>query len=72
MIWISRKYNLFPEIFKFRDFKITFMNLAKSIIAHISRNKLYILILHITCFKMIYNMFKFQEFEIFFELHKLS
>ena len=36
MIWRLRIYNLFREIFKFRDFKKAFMNFAKSAIAHIS------------------------------------
>ena len=35
VFWRLRIYNLFREIFKFRDFKKAFMNLAKSIIAHI-------------------------------------
>ena len=35
MFWRLRIYNLFLEIFKFYDFKKAFMNLAKSIIAHI-------------------------------------
>ena len=33
--WRLRTYNLFREIFKFRDFKRAFLNFAKSIIAHI-------------------------------------
>ena len=35
VIWKLRIYNLFREIFKFRDFKKAFMNFAKSIIVHI-------------------------------------
>ena len=35
VIWRLRIYNLFRKIFKFRDFKRVFMNLAKSVIAHI-------------------------------------
>ena len=37
---------------------------------NISRNKLYIWNLQITCFKMIYNMFIFWEFEIFSNFRK--
>ena len=37
---------------------------------NISRNKLYIWNLQITCFKMIYNMFIFWEFEIFSNFQK--
>ena len=33
--WRLRIYNLFCEIFKFRDFKKAVLNFAKSIIAHI-------------------------------------
>ena len=35
VIWRLRIYNVFPEIFKCCDFKKDFLNLAKSIIAHI-------------------------------------
>ena len=35
VIWKLRIYNMFREIFKFRDFKRPFLNFAKSIIAHI-------------------------------------
>ena len=35
VIWILRTYDLFCEIFKFRDFKKAFMNFVKSIIARI-------------------------------------
>ena len=35
VIWRLQIYNLFREIFKFRDFKKAFMNFTKSIIVHI-------------------------------------
>ena len=65
VIWRFQIYNLFREKFKFRGFTKAFTNFAKYIIAlssrnlNISRNKLYIWNLQITCFKMIYNMFIF-------------
>ena len=69
VIWKLRIYNLFRYI------KKAFMNFAKSIIVYIftifehfvKQTKLYILILQITYFKMIYNMSKLDEAEIFFE-----
>ena len=81
VIWRSRLYNLFAKIYqkyenmsnnKFRNMKIwAIINFGKFKKAplesrfDISRNKLYIFSLHITCFKMIYNMFMFYEFDIF-------
>ena len=65
VIWRFQIYNLFREIFKFRGFTKAFTNFAKYIMLlssrnlNISRNKLYIWNLQITCFKMIYNMFIF-------------
>ena len=65
VIWRFQIYNLFLERFKFRGFTKAFTNFAKYIIAlssrnlNISRNKLYLWNLQITCFKMIYNMFIF-------------
>ena len=35
VFWRLQIYDLFRKIFKFRDFKKAFINLAKSIIAHI-------------------------------------
>ena len=76
VIWILRIYNLFREIFEFRDFKKAFMNFRNLLLlifspyVNISRNKLYVLILHITFFKMIYNISKFQEFEFFSNFKK--
>ena len=76
VIWRFQIYNLFREIFKFREDK-TIMYLAKFVNAFVksrnlnfSRNKLYIWNLQITRFKMIYNMFVFQEFEIFSNFRK--
>ena len=40
-------------------------SLLKSRDLNISRNKFYIRNLQITCFKMMYNMFMFYEFDIF-------
>ena len=67
-------YNLVQEKFKFRDFKKALMNFRNLLLLifsrflNISRNKLYILILQITCFKMIYTpclKLKNLKFEIF-------
>ena len=65
VIWRSQIYNLFREIFKFREDK-AIMYFAKFVNAFVkprnlnfSRNKLYIWNLQITRFKMIYNMFVF-------------
>ena len=35
VVWRSRIYNYFREIFKFRDFMNTLRNFAKSVFAHI-------------------------------------
>ena len=53
--------NIFHEIHK---------NFLKPRNLNISRNKLYILNLHITYFKMIYNMFMFYEFDNFSKSRK--
>ena len=65
VIWRFQIYNLFREIFKFREIK-AIMYFAKFVNAvvkprnlNFSRNKLYIWNLQITRFKMIYNMFVF-------------
>ena len=61
---------------QFCGFTKAFKNFAKYIIGlslrnlNISRNKLYIWNLQITCFKMIHDMFVFQEFEIFSNFQK--
>ena len=66
--WRFRICNYFCEISKFRDFRNTLRNFAKSVWLifprnlNISRNKRN---LQIMCFKMIYNMFIFYESEIF-------
>ena len=76
VIWRFHIYNLFREKFKFRGLTKAFKNFAKYIIAlssrnlNISRNKLYIWNLQITRFKMIYDPFVFQEFEIFSNFQK--
>ena len=65
VIWRFQIYNLFREIFKFREDK-AIMYFAEFVNAFVkprnlnfSRNKLYIWNLQITRFKMIYNMFVF-------------
>ena len=65
VIWRFQIYNLFREIFKFREDK-AIMYFAKFVKAFVKRrnlnflrNKLYIWNLQITRFKMIYNMFVF-------------
>ena len=65
VIWRFQIYNLFREIFKFREDK-AIMYFAKFLNAfvkprnlNISRNKLYIWNLQTTRFKMIYDMFVF-------------
>ena len=65
VIWRLQIYNLFCEIFKFREDKSNnvfreFVNaFVKPRNLNFSRNKLYIWNLQITCFKMIYNIFVF-------------
>ena len=65
VIWRFQIYNLFREIFKFREDK-AIMYFPKFVNAFVkprnlnfSRNELYIWNLQITRFKMIYNMFVF-------------
>ena len=65
VIWRFQIYNLFREKFKFRGFRKHLrisrntLLLLSSRNLNISRNKLYIWNLQITCFKVIYNMFIF-------------
>ena len=66
VIWRFQIYNLFREIFKFREDKsnnvfreMSYNAFVKPRNLNFSRNKLFIWNLQITCFKMIYNMFVF-------------
>ena len=70
----NRIYNYFREIFKFREnmCKTDFAKFLKVFIKsqnyknkNISQKQLYIRNLQNTCFKMIYDMFIFQKFDIF-------
>ena len=77
VIWRFQIYNLLRE--KKSNFAVlrkhlrisrNTLLLLSSRNLNISRNKLYIWNLQITCFKMIYNMFIFWEFEIFSNFRK--